>query len=568
MGNGPGIPKGQKIYFKDLTNMNINANNKKSGPKYISQYLRDAHVIRDNGPREQVKVSLMLENCTQGIYYSFRAYDTSSSNSVLLGCSDKSLPDDKGDLLFDATILMSYYFEKEQKLNIKITKGSKEYDINTTLGSIIGARFSKLRKKINESIEEGIIIDAYEIKNTSTISNNINTKDINQPNKTEQEYGVFNISCTKNTEFDWKLAKKMIVFNIVNKNKLYTSETISTNGTFKPIKIPIGLLQPDFEIQIVNYLDSIIFSQKTNVNDFFDNESSYPINYCKHRSGTVVNKSKKEVVQYEIPKFECPIPNFDFIANNYNKYSFLDYIKAGVQINLSIAIDFTGSNGSPSSSSSLHYISSKKNDYELAIEKCGKILACYDYDQLFPVFGFGAKPPGANNTSMCFNIKEEGYEIHTIDKVLEEYRNIVTRVEFSGPTWFSPVIKKLIEDVNNDKEKDKKYYVQLILTDGCIDDMQESINSIVKCGRMPISIIIIGIGNASFDNMDALDADDNPLISSSKEPCVRDLVQFVPFREHKNNPEKLSEEVLEELPRQIIEYYLLSGITPDDIPKE
>jgi hypothetical protein len=37
------------------------------------------------------------------------------------------------------------------------------------------------------------------------------------------------------------------------------------------------------------------------------------------------------------------------------KPSLIDYLKGGEQINLSIAIDFTGSNGDPQSSTSLHY---------------------------------------------------------------------------------------------------------------------------------------------------------------------------------------------------------------------
>ena len=35
--------------------------------------------------------------------------------------------------------------------------------------------------------------------------------------------------------------------------------------------------------------------------------------------------------------------------------SFLDYIRSGTQVNFTLAVDFTGSNGNPSSPSSLHY---------------------------------------------------------------------------------------------------------------------------------------------------------------------------------------------------------------------
>ena len=44
-------------------------------------------------------------------------------------------------------------------------------------------------------------------------------------------------------------------------------------------------------------------------------------------------------------------------------YSFLDYIRGGMQINLVVAIDFTGSNGSPNVPTSLHYIGTNSNSY-------------------------------------------------------------------------------------------------------------------------------------------------------------------------------------------------------------
>jgi len=54
----------------------------------------------------------------------------------------------------------------------------------------------------------------------------------------------------------------------------------------------------------------------------------------------------------------------------------------------------------------------------------------------------------------------------------------------------------------------------LILTDGDIHDMKDTINWIVRGSNSPLSIVIIGIGNSSFENMVVLDADDDPLIDS------------------------------------------------------
>jgi len=53
----------------------------------------------------------------------------------------------------------------------------------------------------------------------------------------------------------------------------------------------------------------------------------------------------------------------------------------------------------------------------------------------------------------------------------------------------------------------------LILTDGIINDMPKTIDEIVRGSSLPMSIIIVGVGDADFSSMDILDADDDPLYS-------------------------------------------------------
>lgn len=57
-------------------------------------------------------------------------------------------------------------------------------------------------------------------------------------------------------------------------------------------------------------------------------------------------------------------------------YSIIELIGLGMQMSLYVAIDFTGSNGIPTSSSSLHYMNpnGSYNGYENAIMSVGSIL--------------------------------------------------------------------------------------------------------------------------------------------------------------------------------------------------
>jgi hypothetical protein len=72
--------------------------------------------------------------------------------------------------------------------------------------------------------------------------------------------------------------------------------------------------------------------------------------------------------------------------------SFVDYLRGGLQLNMAVAIDFTGSNGVPKSPTSLHFMNpNAPNQYQLAINFISQILLSYDSDKRIQAFGFGAK---------------------------------------------------------------------------------------------------------------------------------------------------------------------------------
>ena len=52
------------------------------------------------------------------------------------------------------------------------------------------------------------------------------------------------------------------------------------------------------------------------------------------------------------------------------------------------------------------------------------------------------------------------------------------------------------------------YHIFLILTDGEIHDMQQTVNLVIEASGLPLSIIIVGVGNESFELMVELDSDD------------------------------------------------------------
>lgn len=64
----------------------------------------------------------------------------------------------------------------------------------------------------------------------------------------------------------------------------------------------------------------------------------------------------------------------------------------------------------------------------------------------------------------------------------------------------------------------------MILTDGEISDMYQTKDLIVKASKLPLSIIIIGVGNENFSGMIELDGDEGVLRDSNRVAASRDIV--------------------------------------------
>lgn len=62
------------------------------------------------------------------------------------------------------------------------------------------------------------------------------------------------------------------------------------------------------------------------------------------------------------------------------------------------------------------------------------------------------------------------------------------------------------------------------MTDGCVHDKQATTDLIVELSFHPVSIIIVGIGDANFDFLAILDADEAVLFDSNGRQAARDLV--------------------------------------------
>ncbi|XP_067931223.1 copine-8-like isoform X1 [Watersipora subatra] len=253
-------------------------------------------------------------------------------------------------------------------------------------------------------------------------------------------------------------------------------------------------------------------------------------------------------------------------------YSFVDYITGGCQLHATIAVDFTASNGDPRDPKSLHYNNQfQPNQYEMAIRSVGEIIQDYDSDKLFPALGFGARLPPDGRVSHEFFLNGDSHSPYCqgIDGVLQAYKHSLNTVQLYGPTNFAPIINHVARFAAERREG-TDYFILLIITDGIITDMPQTKSAIVNAARLPMSIIIIGVGSADFKDMDILDGDD-VRVSYNGITAERDIVQFVPFLEFTakrpgdtliSTKARLAKEVLAEIPEQFTLYMKARGIKP------
>jgi Copine/C2 domain len=303
---------------------------------------------------------------------------------------------------------------------------------------------------------------------------------------------------------------------------------------------------------------------------------SYSFTLADMEKDFKASSAKHRAAMYKLKKWRSRGTSVDagrlavMACSTTSTVSFLDYIiKGDVIINTVFAIDMSSTNGNPADPASLHYDNpSGSNEYEAAIRDVGRVLAEYDSTQAFPGWGFSAcLPPKFEEISQCFPLSDCPNAICTqIDGVVASYRRKLKEVAPHLPCRLSPVLKKVIGQV---KEEDKRsghgvYTVLVLVTDGAFDDFGDVADAIVAAAELPLSIVIVGIGSAEKPLLEALDGDEKRLCDSVGIPASRDIVQYVPFQKHRGDSAKLAEEVLSEIPDQLVSYFRSQGMRPGD----
>ncbi|XP_074644535.1 copine-8-like isoform X2 [Tubulanus polymorphus] len=342
------------------------------------------------------------------------------------------------------------------------------------------------------------------------------------------------------------------------------------NPTWKPFTMPITkLCNGDYDRLIkVECFDwdrdgghDLIGEFSTTIRELTRGPGQANVYECIHPKKKAKKKSYKHSGLVEL--LSCKVETVP---------SFLDFIKGGTEISATIAIDFTASNGDPRQPSSLHYYMDpyRPSQYAIALKAVGEIIEDYDTDKLFPALGFGARipPDGVVSHEFFLNGHPTNPYCQGVSGVMEAYHRSLNSVQLYGPTNFAPIINHVARFAAACRDG-SGYFILLLLTDGVITDLPQTKEAIVSASHLPLSIIIVGVGDADFTAMDVLDGDDERL-SSKGRYAERDIVQFVPMRDFLHasrqnvdvSKARLAKAVLEEVPDQLLSYMKKNRIEP------
>lgn len=473
--------------------------------------------------------------------------------------------------------VLDYYFEERQNLRFDVydidNKSAKlsEHDFLgraiCSLGEIVSSSGSDYRRPLKGSSfkDQGtIVLRAEEVstcKDSLIMSFNGRNLDKKDWFGKSDPFMVF-LRCNEDNRFT-VCDKTEVIKKTLNpdwKRKEYSIQKLCNGDRDRTIKVEV------YDWNSNGSSHSLIGEFETSVNQLENGVGSDNVYECVHPEKKRKKKSYKN----------SGIVNLTYLHFQKN-YSFVEYLRGGLDMNFVVAIDFTGSNGNPQMPDSLHYIHpSRPNQYSLAIQAVGNIIQDYDSDRMFPSFGFGARLPPTGQVSHNFavNFNPSNPSCHGIEGVLQAYQQCIRSVQLYGPTNFSPIINEVSSMAHESLHSSSKtqYFVLLMITDGVISDMEATKRAIVKAARLPLSIIIVGVGSDDFEAMDVLDGD-NVRLESRGEKAERDIVQFVPFRDYmKTNSDlvmsqaRLAKDVLAEVPDQVTSYMKSRGIAPGPSP--
>ena len=293
-------------------------------------------------------------------------------------------------------------------------------------------------------------------------------------------------------------------------------------------------------------------------------------------------------------------------------FSFNDYLRGGLDIQLIVGIDFTKNNVPENDKEAPYHLVPKPtpgkeeqtepvspgtpgspddprrdsvvslapepqhqvlgNHYEQAIRAVCERFADYSISGKINAYGFGGSPTGfknlADDKTDIFNINgKKSPVVRNLDGLLNAYKNSLDKIElFEEQINFLPVLEKGISKTVKKLKTEKNFYVVvLLLASGSCSNQKEFVEKLVKTTELPMSVILVGIGKGvNYSFYKSLDVVNGQVVHPALKGR-RANFHFVDYHSYVGRYSSImAAEVLKKIPIQAGNYFRLKKIEPGE----
>ena len=272
------------------------------------------------------------------------------------------------------------------------------------------------------------------------------------------------------------------------------------------------------------------------------------------KNSTLKFKPNDKIPNCEEINIKAENPNYQE-KKKLNKFTFFDYINAGITLESYIGIDFSKGEG--------HQPDTESNQYLLTI--AGLRETIYDFVRDFEVYGFGAKIKNKEQNSDFFYLSQnEDTLLKGYTNIEKAYLEILDKLDYCPSASLSHLLYHIKDKIYKKYTPDVYSIIFLLMTNPTEkEDFQKCMDLFIENTYLPLSVVIIGIGDKDFTeikNMSKLKSE-----SSKGVEKRRNNVYFLSRKNFNFNDDMLKNRCLKEIPQQLVEYYSINATTPDHI---
>ena len=276
------------------------------------------------------------------------------------------------------------------------------------------------------------------------------------------------------------------------------------------------------------------------------------------KTKTIENKDNCETIVISAEN-----PDYNIYQKNLKKFTFFDYLKAGIKFNSFIIIDFTEKN--------LHTYDLENNQFLQVIVGFRETLV--EYVKSFKVYGYGASlKDNFDNDKKYFNLSmQENPELVGFTRIKEKYFDCLDKINYEKKGYLSKVFDNIKKEILDKYSPDIYNIIFLLIHNKpSKDDIQNSIDFMIEKTNLPLSIVVILIGDKSDDEIKEIRNifSNKHKMSSNSIERTRNNISFFTMKSCNFNNEILKNKCLREIPEQALNYYQNNFASPEDIRKQ